>query len=113
MGPAQVNITLVTEDDEVIIVVLTTPTGPIDLTGRTYRSHVRQSRSLAGTAAAVFTCTVPVPANGEIRMSMDKALTAVLDPAIKYWWDLEETLSGEVSTLILGRVTVVQDVSHA
>ena len=112
-APASVNLTLVTGDDETVTVLLTTPAGPIDLTGRTYRAHVRRNRSVTGSPDALFTCTVPTPANGEVLLSMSDTLTSALDTTVKYWWDLEEQSGTDTSTLILGRVTVLQDVSHS
>lgn len=112
-SPASVNLTLVRGDDESVVVLLTTPTGPIDLTGRTYRAEVRANRTLVGTPAGAFVCSVPTPATGEIVMFMGSLDTDSLDSNVKYWWDLEETVGGQVNTLLIGRVTVIQDVSHA
>ena len=70
-------------------VKMTQPDGtPMDLTGYIVTS---QLRTVTGELAATFTCTVPTPANGEIKRTISATDTAKLNPAtnIQHVWGLQ------------------------
>lgn len=110
-APADQDLTVVRGDTETIVVTLTTDgSTPIDVTGRTYRAQIRQSPD-SRTIKASFTCTVTDGSNGVVTCVMSAEDSAALPVGIAYW-DLEETASGVVTTIMSGTVTVLADVTR-
>lgn len=111
-NPAKVDISIVAGDDEVIELELVDTAGdPIDLTGRTYALEVRANPTGTGTADCTFTCTVPTPANGIVLCDGPAAQTDNLVVGDAYYWSLLETVSGDLHTLVTGRVSVLAQVT--
>lgn len=110
-APAKQNLT-VTRGDTLTLVVTMTSDGstPIVITGRTYAAQVRTSPD-ASSASASFTCTITDGANGVLTCTIPAATTATLNPQV-YVWDLQETASGTVATVLTGTVTVSPDVTR-
>lgn len=89
---------------------------PLDLAGYGGAAHIRRFPSTTGTPEASFTVTFPAPTtNGEVLLTLTDTQTTAL-PAVKcdYSWDLQLTTSGgQVLTPVMGKVSIVQDVTHA
>lgn len=107
-------LTLVRGDDTTIVIdFVDEDDNPIDLTGRTYSSQIRLKPSQTGAPDAEFTCTVTDIGGGELTLFLASADLDTLTETC-YWADLQETLDGLVTTILLpGKVTIVQDVTHA
>ena len=109
--PADQDLTITRGDTETIVVTLTTDgTTPIDITGRTYRAQIRSTQD-STTIKASFTCTVTSGPNGQVTCVLAAVDSATLSSGL-YYWDLEETASGVVSTILAGNVTVLADVTR-
>lgn len=83
----------------------------IDLTGSTWLVQVRLA-SPDGTLFGTFTVSTVSQADGRIDISLDETVTAAADPKAVYWYDVEQTLSGDVATPVHGKINVVADVSR-
>lgn len=109
--PADQDLTITRGDTETLVVTITSDgSTPINITGRTYRAQIRSSQD-STTIKASFTCTVTSGANGQVTCTLSAADSATLPVGIAYW-DLEETASGVVSTILSGNVTVLADVTR-
>jgi hypothetical protein len=84
-------------------------TVPVDLTGVTPKAQMRAGPN--GAVLAEFTCTVTAP--NRIDMVLTPAASAALGP-LRAPWDLQLTYSsGNVSTVLAGRASVVADVTRS
>ena len=109
--PVKQNLVMTRGDTETLVITMKTEANaPIDITGRTYRAQIRASKD-AGAIDASFTCTVTNAVAGEITCTILPAVTETLSVGIHYW-DLEETASGVVSTVLAGSVNVLADVTR-
>jgi len=109
--PADQDLTITRGDTETIVVTITSDgSTPIDITGRTYLAQIRTSPDNT-TVKASFTCTVTSAVNGQVTCTLSATDSATLPVGIAYW-DLQETASGVVSTILSGNVTVLADVSR-
>lgn len=110
--PAPQDLIITRGDTEVIVATLTSDDNgtPINITGRTYRAQIRSTQD-STTIKASFTCTVPTGTDGKVTCTLSAADCATLT-AGRYYWDLEETASGVVSTILAGDVTVLADVTR-
>ena len=109
--PADQDLTITRGDTETIVVTITSDgSTPINITGRTYLAQIRTSPDNT-TVKASFTCTVTSAANGQVTCTLSATDSATLPVGIAYW-DLQETASGVVSTILSGNVTVLADVSR-
>lgn len=109
--PADQDLTITRGDTETLVVTITTDgSTAINITGRTYRAQIRSSQD-STTIKASFTCTVTNGAAGQVTCVLSATDSAALPVGIAYW-DLEETASGVVSTILAGTVTVIADVSR-
>lgn len=80
-------------------------TTPADLTGATARAQIRPGHS---GAATVMTCAITVP------NIIDMTLPANTAPPARGLWDLELTYaSGDVQTVLTGKVTTQGDITYA
>lgn len=88
---------------------------PIDLTGYTGAAQIRKLSSATGTPEAQFTVAFPNPTDGEVLLTLtDTQTSALVVVKCGYNWDLQLTTSGgQTITPVIGKVTVVQDVTHA
>lgn len=109
--PASQNLVITRGDTEVLVITIKSSTStPINITGRTYRAQVRESKESA-TVASSFNCVVTTPLAGEVTCTMPAGVSALL-AAGKYYWDFEENNAGVVTTILAGTVTVLGDVSR-
>lgn len=111
MRAAVVNITDLTRGDDWSLTVRfwqADGTTPINLTGRVFAAQFRESEDAA--AMVPFTVDLTHAATGEVTVSMSHTLTAALrrDGV----WDFQQTRSGQVLTLLRGRVSVIKDVTR-
>jgi hypothetical protein len=83
---------------------------PENIAGRTYRAQIRTVKD-AATIDLSFTAVVTNGAAGEITLTALPVATATLSVGTHYW-DLEETSSGVVSTILAGTVNVLADVTR-
>ena len=110
--PAEQDLVVTRGDTLTVNVTMTTNgTTPINITGRTYASQVRQFPD-DPTASASFVCTIINGSTGNLQLVMSAADTAVLDSG-NYYWDLQETASGVVSTVLAGAFVVLADVTRS
>lgn len=101
-------------DDYAHTVTLNTRSGsvltPINITGRTYTAQLRKVKSQT-LPDATLTCTVTDAPNGVIVMSMARSITQALRVDC-YYWDLQQTSSGVLTTILAGKVKVVSDTTR-
>jgi hypothetical protein len=109
--PAEQDLVVTRGDTLTVGVTMTTNgTTPINITGRTYTSMVRQNYD-DPSPAATFTCTIISGAAGTLQLVMSAASTAVLR-AGNYYWDLQENASGIITTILSGAFVVLPDVTR-
>lgn len=109
--PSTQNLTITRGDTEVVVITMKdSASAPINITGRTYRAQIRETKDSAVISAS-FICLVTNAAAGEVTCTLTAGLSAVL-AAGKYYWDFEENYSGIVTTILAGVVTVLADVSR-
>jgi len=109
--PADQDLTITRGDTETLVVTITTDgSTPVNITGRTYASQIRTQQD-STTIKASFTCTVTSGAAGEVTCVLSSTSSAALSAGL-YFWDLQETASGVVSTILAGTVTVLADVTR-
>ncbi len=83
---------------------------PVDITGRAYASQLRVTPDIAAISATASCAIIDGP-NGVMTVTFSPTSTAALDPGY-YYWDLQETASGVVTTVMSGVVTVLADVTR-
>ena len=109
--PADQDLTITRGDTETLVVTITTDgSTPVNITGRTYKAQIRSQQD-STTIKASFTCTVTSGATGEVTCVLSATSSAALSAGL-YFWDLEETASGTVSTILAGNITVLADVTR-
>ena len=109
--PADQDLTITRGDTETLIVTITTDgSTAVDITGRTYRAQIRSQQD-STTIKASFTCTVTAAVSGQVTCVLSATSSATLSAGL-YFWDLEETASGTVSTILAGNITVLADVTR-
>lgn len=109
--PADQDLTITRGDTETLVVTITTDgSTAVDITGRTYASQIRTQQD-STTIKAAFTCTVTNGAAGQVTCVLSSTSSAALSAGL-YFWDLQETASGIVSTILSGNVTVLADVTR-
>lgn len=108
--PGEANVVITRGDTTTLIITITDSSGPVNITGRTYTSQVRQNAD-DPTAAATFTCTLTTPLSGVLTCVLTATQTAALEPG-NHVWDLQENASGTISTVLAGAFTVLADVTR-
>jgi hypothetical protein len=109
--PSTQNLTITRGDTEVIVITMKdSASAPVDITGRTYRAHIRLTKD-ATVVSAAFVCVVTNSTQGEVTCTLTAGNSGAL-AAGKYYWDFEENYSGTVTTILAGTVTVLADVSR-
>ena len=109
--PAKQNLSITRGDTETIVVTMKTSAGvAVNITGRTYRAHIRTTKD-AATTSGTFVCTVTNASAGEVTCVMSAGSTAALPVGTSYW-DFEENNAGVVATILSGTVNVLADVSR-
>ncbi len=111
-APAKQDLTITRGDTETIVVNQTTSDGvtPVNITGRTYAAQMRTSQDVTAIAGS-FVCVVTDGANGQVTCTLSAASSEDLKPGY-YYWDVQESASGVISTIIAGTVTVLADVTR-
>lgn len=87
-----------------------TKTATQNLTGRAYIAQIKVKPDDT-TPVAAFTVDVTNAATGVLVLRLAHAATAALQSGV-YHWDLQETSSGVVSTLLAGIAIVKKDTSR-
>ena len=114
MSPATRDLIIVHRDDySHTITIVDADSVAIVLTGRTYAAQIRYKPAVAGTADATFSVSLANLATGIVTISLTDTQTDALTPGRAYYWDLQETVTATsfVTTILSGKVTVVQDVT--
>jgi len=110
-APARQDLTITRGDTEVIEVTITTDgTTAVNITGRTYSSQMRTDPDISAISIT-GTCAVTNGAAGELTVTFSATDTAELEPGYLYW-DLQESASGVITTILSGTVTVLADVTR-
>lgn len=108
--PAKKNLKFVRGDTQDFTITLTEDgVTPRNLSGHSFAAQIRETANSA-TILGQFTCTVPNPANGQVRLLLTAVQSAALPDDILAW-DFEQTVAGVVTTLLQGKCTVVADVT--
>lgn len=83
-----------------------------NLTGFSARAQMRATKA-SSTIAATFTCTIPTPTDGTIRMSLPHATSSGMS-AGRYFYDLEIFTAGDaaVTRIMQGEVDLTQEVTR-
>lgn len=81
---------------------------PEDISGRTYAALVRTTPTGSGSPAATFLCEIIDGPGGILLLTLDNSVTSGLTPGAAYWWDLQETVDGEPTTLFAGSRLIVR-----
>ena len=112
MAPANLPLNILIGDTETISVAIKDSTGaPVNITGRTYAAQIRTTTD-AATALATFSCSITNAAAGTLAATLSASTTAALTAGLAVW-DLQETNSTTVTTLLSGSVTISQDVTRS
>lgn len=85
---------------------------PLDVSNRTWAAQVRSDPSSSGSPDATFSVDTTSAATGIIVLALTTTATAALQPGRAYRWDLQATVGSDVTTMVAGSVTVVQDVTR-
>lgn len=108
LKPATLNVEAWQADDVLIPLVFKDSAGvPIDLTGRTFASEIRDQ---AGNLKSTATITV-TPLTGSVLVKFPKTDTATMLPTDSMTWDLQQTMSGDVRTWVTGRFRIKIDIT--
>ena len=83
-----------------------------NLTGYSARAQMRSTKT-ASSVAGSFTCSIPTPSNGVVKMELTPSTSSAL-AAGSYFYDLEIHTSGDavVKRIIEGKVTLTQEVTR-
>lgn len=111
-SPMQVDLALYKGDTGKFRITVTDDAGaPVNISGATWDADIRINAADAGTPVANFTITPVVGDTSSADVSIAAAVTSAL-AVTTYFYDLQMTLSGVVTTLMNGSVIVTQDVSR-
>ena len=80
--------------------------------GYSARSQMRSTKTSSDVAAS-FTCSIPIPSNGIVKMELPAATSSAMAAGL-YFYDLEIHTTGDaiVKRLIEGKVTLNQEVTR-
>jgi hypothetical protein len=83
-----------------------------DLTNYSARAQMRPTRA-SSTLSATFTCTIPTPTNGVVKMELSNATSSALS-AGRYFYDLEIFTANDalVTRVMQGEVDLTQEVTR-
>lgn len=83
-----------------------------NLTNYSARAQMRSTKT-ASSVAGSFTCTIPTPSNGIVKMELAPATSSAM-AAGSYFYDLEIHTSSDVivKRIIAGKVTLTQEVTR-
>jgi hypothetical protein len=109
--PAKYDIQIRIGDSESFNFTLQDDNGaPINLGASTFQAQIRSSAAATSTIAS-FSTAVTSTGAGTFYISLSSGTTAALTPTNGVW-DLQQNLSGTITTLIAGDVRIVQDVTR-
>lgn len=109
--PAKYDIQIRVGDTETFSFTLEDENGsPINLGASTFAAQIRSSAAATSTIAS-FSTAVTSTGAGTFYISMSSGTTAALTPTNGVW-DLQQNLSGTITTLVAGDVRIVQDVTR-
>ena len=109
--PAKYDIQIRIGDTETFSFTLEDENGsPINLGASTFAAQIRSSAAATSTIAS-FSTAVTSTGAGTFYISMTSGTTAALTPTNGVW-DLQQNLSGTITTLVAGDVRIVQDVTR-
>ena len=76
------------------------------------RAQMRSTKT-ASSVAGSFTCSIPTPSNGVVKMELSPSTSSAM-AAGSYFYDLEIHTSGDaiVKRIIEGKVTLTQEVTR-
>lgn len=80
----------------------------VNISGYTFAAQIRTT---SGTLAATLSCQVVNAGTGQFSIALTNAQTATLVAGVDYKWDLELTQAGSTTSLMLGTVSVVDEVT--
>lgn len=83
---------------------------PISLGASTFQAQIRSSAAATSTLAT-FSTAITSSGGGTFYISLTSGTTAALTPTNGVW-DLQQNLSGTITTLVAGNVRIVQDVTR-
>ena len=83
-----------------------------DLTGYAARAQMRSTKT-DSTVAATFSCSIPIPSNGVVKMELPATTSTAMASGV-YFYDLEIHTANDaiVKRLIEGKVTINQEVTR-
>ena len=83
-----------------------------NLTGYSGRAQMRTTKT-ASAVAGSFTCTIPTPSNGIVKMQLSPSTSSAM-AAGSYFYDLEIHTSGDaiVKRILEGKVNLTQEVTR-
>lgn len=107
---------LVRGDDWTIKLTITSGNSAVDITGYSYYFTLKDNIDDLDAAAALqvtATATAPDSSSGIIYIVATNAETDGLEANKTYNYDIQQTdLAGNISTLLIGKVKVVKDVTR-
>lgn len=110
MAAGKRDIEIVKGDDYLHVITLESASGPINITGRTYEAMMRKSPTQT-LADATFVTSVTNAAGGEITVTLSNSTTTALKVGC-YYWDLQQNVSGIITTILRGKADVITDVTR-
>ena len=83
-----------------------------NLTGYSARAQMHSTKT-ASSVAGSFTCSIPTPSNGVVKMELTPSTSSAM-AAGSYFYDLEIHTSGDaiVKRIIEGKATLTQEVTR-
>lgn len=103
-------IEIITGDTLLVTIRVKYNGSPVNVTGRSYASQIRQTPS-SPVVLATFSVDMSDAANGVVVLSLSPAITSTLKP-MKVVFDVQETNAGVVTTIATRKAVVVQDVTR-
>ena len=84
-----------------------------NLTGYSARAQMRSTKT-ATSVAGSFTCTIPTPSNGIVKMELSPSTSSAMT-AGQYFYDLEIYTGSDaiVKRIIEGKVNLTQEVTRS
>lgn len=104
------DIEIITGDTLIITVRVKYNGSPVDVSGRSYASQIRQTPS-STQVLATFSVDMASASNGIVTLTLPPSVTSTLKP-MKVVFDVQETNAGVVTTIVTRKAVVVQDVTR-
>ena len=81
---------------------------PVSMSGWTWLGQIRSARGRSSTLVATMTQDVSAASSGTVVLSVPNATTETI-AAGEYWYEIQKTVSGIVTTFVGGPLTVLDD----